>query len=95
MSKHNADSISGGIFLIGLGVLFLINWFWPGILLLLGIVNLINQWAKGNLSQGLTGLVIFGGLSFFFTFNWAWEYVFSLALIGIGLLVLINTLQNR
>ncbi len=95
MIKQNADTISGGVFLIGLGVLFLVNWFWPGILMLLGIINLINQWAKGNLSNGLTALVIFGGLSLFFTFNWAWQYAFSFALIGIGLLVLINTLRNR
>jgi hypothetical protein len=35
--RKRASSISGGIFLIGLGVLFLTGWWWPGILVVIGL----------------------------------------------------------
>ncbi len=39
MSRKN---INAGIWLIGLGILFLFNFFWPGILILVGITMLVN-----------------------------------------------------
>ena len=35
--KRIADAISGGIFLISLGVLLYTGWWWPGIMIALGL----------------------------------------------------------
>jgi predicted phage tail protein len=35
--KRVADAISGGIFLISLGVLLYTGWWWPGIMIALGL----------------------------------------------------------
>ena len=35
-------AISGGVFVIGLGVLWLLDLFWPGILLLIGLMIIIG-----------------------------------------------------
>lgn len=35
-------AISGGVFVIGLGVLWLLDFFWPGILLLIGLMIVIG-----------------------------------------------------
>jgi len=35
-------AISGGIFLVGLGILWYLNWFWPGILFLIGIMIVVG-----------------------------------------------------
>ena len=35
-------AISGGVFLIGLAVLWFLNWWWPGILFLVGIIIIIG-----------------------------------------------------
>ena len=35
--KRLGDAISGGIFLICLGVLIVIDWWWPGIMFALGL----------------------------------------------------------
>jgi len=35
-------AISGGVFLVGLGILWYLNWWWPGILFLLGIMILVG-----------------------------------------------------
>lgn len=36
------QSISGAVFLIGLATLFAFDWFWPGILVLLGVTGLVE-----------------------------------------------------
>lgn len=95
MNKQNADSISGGVFLIGLGLLFWFHWFWPGILALIGLVGFVNQLGKDNLTGGLTTLVIFGGLALFFSVNLAWGTILPLALIALGLLSLVSALRRR
>src|SRR5690554_5533742 len=42
------ESISSAIFLIGLAALFYFDWFWPGILVLVGVTGvaeaLLRQW---------------------------------------------------
>ena len=95
MSKKNADSIGGGVFLIGLGVLFLLDWFWPGILLLIGIVALVNQSIKGEFLNGLVALLIFGGLTAVFTFSFDWAIILPIFMIGIGVIALVNALRRR
>ncbi len=35
-------AISGAVFIIGLGVLWLFNFFWPGILILIGLMIIIG-----------------------------------------------------
>lgn len=44
---NREDSMLGGIFLIGLGVLFFTGYIWPGILILLGLIAI----AKGTLMK--------------------------------------------
>lgn len=94
MSKK-ADAISGGGFLIGLGALFLFDWFWPGIFLLLGIVALAGEAMKGKVWNGLVALLILGGLAAAFSFNWDWSIILPIALIGLGVLALLNSLRGR
>lgn len=95
MGKQNSDTISGGVFLIGLGVLFLFDWFWPGILLLMGVVSLVNQWSKGRFASGLASLLVLGGLTIAFSFNFDWAIVFPVALIGLGVIGVVNALRGR
>jgi hypothetical protein len=94
MSKQNADTLGAGMFLVGLGVLFLLDWFWPGILALLGIVALVTQWARGNHLNGLSSLVLLGGLTILFAVGFAWEYVFPIGLIVLGLIALVKALRG-
>ena len=35
-------AISAAVFIIGLGILWLLDWFWPGILILIGLMVLIG-----------------------------------------------------
>ena len=92
MTEKRSNEIFGGTFLIGLAVLFVINWWWPGIMYVIGIALLVRAVAEGkNWMEETRGLIALGiGVVFtvfdflhFFNFNW-WPLI--LILIGLYLL---------
>ena len=95
MKRQNADTLGGGIFLVGLGVLFLVNWIWPGILLVIGLVAFVNQALKGEPLNGLVSLILFGGAALLFTFNFDARYILPIGLIIAGVLALANNFFRR
>lgn len=40
------QGVTGAIFMIGLAILFATDWFWPGILVLLGITSLVGAYIE-------------------------------------------------
>jgi hypothetical protein len=85
VTKERADQIAGGVFLVGLGLLFTdVIDFWPGILFVIGAANIARGMAQGrawyNVSGGLGIIAI--GLIFLFNFSW------PLLLILIGIFML-------
>jgi hypothetical protein len=74
-----ADSIAGGVFLIGLGLLFATRFWWPGILFLVAIVALLEGWIGGKGWPAIQG-----GLWMVFIALWA-MFHFSLAFLFVGL----------
>lgn len=92
MTEKRANEVFGGTFLIGLAILFLINWWWPGIMFVIGIALLVRTVAQGrNWTDERGGLICLGiGVVFtlvdvlnVFSFNW-WPLL--LILIGVYLL---------
>jgi cytochrome c-type biogenesis protein CcmH/NrfF len=92
MNEKRANEVFGGTFLIGMAILFLINWWWPGILYVIGIAMLVRAIAQGRRwmdeRAGLVALaiaVVFTLIDFLrvFSFNW-WPVV--LILLGVYLL---------
>ncbi|MCD4686927.1 MAG: hypothetical protein K8S97_13435 [Anaerolineae bacterium] len=80
--------MGGGLFMIGLGVMFLLNIpFWPWILALIGITSVPSSIAEDGLWAGLQTLVWMGGLAIIFaTGQWA------LILILIGLSTMLGAM---
>ncbi len=79
MTQERANQIFGGTFLIGLAVLFLINWWWPGIMYVIGISLIARGTAEGrSWTQERGGLIALAiGVVFTLTgilhvldFNW-------------------------
>ncbi|GAB4572197.1 MAG: hypothetical protein Kow0077_10910 [Anaerolineae bacterium] len=71
MQRQHAEQVAGGVFLIGLAVLFMTGAWWPGIMFVIGASSLARGLAQGNnwhTMQG--GLWMIGiGLMFLFGFN--------------------------
>ena len=88
-SHNKANSISSGLFLIALGILFYTNYWWPGILLALAVTFGARDFLRGRIYDFAITIVIFLGLFLFFFFNASWSFavpvLFTLA--GIALIV--------
>jgi hypothetical protein len=97
--KRVASAISGGIFLISLGVLFFTGWWWPGILIAIGLSSGAELIFRGKVLQGI------GTLAFFFAIPlviWViqateipWTIVIGLLLIGGGVITLVKVFFLR
>ena len=67
MGEKRSSEILGGTFLIGLAVLFLTGWWWPGIMYVIGIALIARTVSEGrNWMSERAGLVSIG-IGVFFT----------------------------
>jgi hypothetical protein len=81
--------VSGGLFLIGIAVLAVTGWWWPGILVLIGLTSLVTGLAGGRSSgrswAGIQGALWLFGLALIAQLNWWWPGI--LVLVGLGAIV--------
>ena len=97
--QKQASAISGGIFLIGLGVLLFTKWWWPGIMVVLGLAGCAELVFRGQIWRGIGTLAFFLAIP---TVLWIvqvtpirWEIAGPLILIGIGVIVLVKAFFLR
>lgn len=80
------DGLTGGVWLIGLAVLFMTGWWWPGILVLIGLSSLLSGMARAQSPQArlgaLQGAVWMIGIAVIAAFGWWWPGM--LVLIGLS-----------
>lgn len=97
--KRQASAISGGIFLISLGVLFFTGWWWPGIMFAIGLSGGAELIFRGKIWRGLTTLVFFCAIPFVIWLisetQVPWSIVGPLILIGIGVIILVKAFFLR
>lgn len=77
-SGHGLGKLSGAVWLIGLGILFLTKAWWPGILLLIGLSGFMGDSQRGHQQQGLRSLIFFCGLALLFWTRLFWPGIFFL-----------------
>jgi hypothetical protein len=65
--QKQASGISGGIFLIGLGVLFLTDWLWPGTMLVIGLSGCAELILWGKISKGIGTIAFFCAIPIIWT----------------------------
>ena len=86
MNKKSCETLSGGIFLIGLGILFLVPGigFWPWILVVIGLSGLPASLANQKGWLGWQGFFWMTGLAILFWSGHFWPGI--LILIGVSML---------
>ena len=91
-----STSISGGVLLIGLGMLMLTNWWWPGIVLVIGLASASELARRGQLWAALTTFATFAAIPLIIATVQAIHIpmlpVGSFVLIALGLLALARNL---
>ena len=97
--KRRASGISGGIFLISLGILLFTGWWWPGIMFAIGLSGGAELVFQGKTFRCISTLAFFCAFPFA---AWIiqeveipWSLVGPMVLIGIGLIILVKTFYLR
>jgi len=87
MGTRRYSALSGGIFLIGLGILFLVPQidFWPWILVVLGVAGLPASLARKKGWYGWQGFFWLTGLAILFWSGFLWPGILILA--GVSILL--------
>lgn len=86
MVRHGKPN-TGALMIFGIAFLLITGTFWPGILLLIGVVTYVNAWAAGHAARGLKPLLWLGGLTLLFATHTLWP--------GILLLIAVSWLLDR
>ena len=84
VTKARADQVSGGVFLIGLAMLFMTGYWWPGILFVIGASSMARGIAEGRDWYSVPGGLWMIGLGLVFAFGFSWPLL--LILIGVSML---------
>ena len=97
--KRRASAISGGIFLICLGVLLFTGWWWPGIMFAIGLSASAELVFRGKTVRGIGTLALFCAIPIVV---WIiqeaaipWSLVGPMILVGIGVIVLVKAFYLR
>jgi len=93
-NKRRASAISGGIFLISLGVLLYTGWWWPGIMFAIGLAGGAELVFRGKTLRGISTLAFFCaipvGIWIIQETEIPWSLVGPMILIGIGVIALVK-----
>jgi hypothetical protein len=97
--KRRASGISGGIFLISLGVLLFTGWWWPGIMFAIGLAGGAELLFQGKTARGLGTLAFLCAIPIVIWIiqetKIPWSVIGPLFLIGIGIIILVKTFYLR
>lgn len=91
--ENQAEQVAGGVFMIGLGLLFFTGFWWPGIMFVIGASMLARTIVEGDPIASNTGALITIGIGIIFGFpsllpGMNRGNIWPLLLIGIGLFML-------
>ena len=92
--KKRGSAISGGIFLISLGVLLVTDWWWPGIMFALGLSGGAELIFRGKIWRGIGTIAFFSAIPIVVYLvqetDIPWELVGPFILIGLGVITLVK-----
>ncbi len=94
-----AGAISVAIFLISLGVLLLTGWWWPGIMVAIGLSSGASLIFRGRIWQGILSLAFFCSIPIAIWIinetKVSWTLVGGFILIGLGVITIIKVFFFR
>jgi hypothetical protein len=92
--RKRASAVSGGIFLIGLGVLIITGWWWPGIMFVIGLSGGGELIFRGKTWSGIWTIAFFFAIPIII---WViqetaipWGLIGPMILIGLGVITLVK-----
>ncbi len=62
MTQDKISKISGAVFFIGLGILLVTGWWWPGIIVVIAVSSILTSLLANKAKDALVSLIIFGAI---------------------------------
>ena len=94
-----AGAISFAIFLVSLGVLLVTDWWWPGIMVAIGLSSGAALIFRGKTMRGIGSLVFFCGIAIIVELVRKTDIdgvvIAAMILVGIGVIVLVKAFFFR
>lgn len=88
LSKRKAEAISNGVFLVGIGILFWTNGWWPGILLVIWAALATRQYFTGRIWDFSISTIILVGLFITTFFNITWSVLMPVLFVIGGIYII-------
>ena len=92
--RNRIPSVSGGIFLIGLGILVFTSWWWPGILLVIGLASSAELILRGKYLSALVTFAFFAAIPLFVSADIPWRIVGPFILIAMGAAAIFRSISQ-
>ena len=96
---RSRGGIAGGIMLVGIGMLIITGWWWPGIMLVIGCALAAERFLNGQVAQAIGVFALFLaiplGIAVLQDINIPWNLVVPFVLIALGLVVVFRAVANR
>jgi len=90
LSKKKSEAIGNGAFLIGLGILFATNAWWPGILLALWVSIGLRQYLSGRNYDFFISSIILLGLYIVSYFDLQWSILMPVLFVVGGIYIIVR-----
>lgn len=87
--KSQTEAISGDIFLIGIALLWITGWWFPGIFFVIGAASMARALREDSHWTNANGALWMFGLGFIFWLNLPWAVI--LLIIGLSMLFSCNS----
>ena len=82
------SGVAGGLILIGIGILLMTGWWWPGVMVVIGVALATERWLSGRAREAFVMLAIFLAIPVAIwsmtNLDIPWIWVIALTLIGLG-----------
>lgn len=85
MNPERANQLSGAVWLIGIGVLFVTGYWWPGVMFVVGVGMIVQGLAEGRGWYAFQAAAWMIGLGLWFALGWGVGAL--LIVIGISALI--------
>ena len=88
--ERRGGGITGGLLLIGLGVIWFADWWWPGIMVVLGIAVGSGLVFRGRYVSAIVMMAIFFSIPILTEAQIPWDLFAPMVLIGVGVIVIVK-----
>ena len=88
LTEPRTKAVGLAVLLVGIAILSYTNWWWPGIMAVIGISTMVKQLLRKKVYEACLSLVIFGGITFTAIYGIGDKYIVPVILMVAAIYIL-------